>query len=222
MRKLNTLLLISLPIISNITSFIIFAPLYSRGREVGANEFKQAGNIVIYALLCIEILAFILILISFKKENDSLKQLINFDKFKIKLYAKYFLICLVPTLFAGWLYCKAQIGMGVETDISKYTVNEMFMWLMLTPLLISFMEEFIWRGYCLPKFSGPVKGIILTSISFAFFHGIFNPLVLLSTFLMGIIWGFLYLKTKSILPGFLLHLISRYLLFLPGFVFLIK
>ncbi len=222
MRKLNPLLLIGLPIISNITSFMIFAPLFTSGKEVAIANFKQASILVGFAILFIEIIAFLLILISLKKGNSSLKQLINFDRLKVRLYIKYFLLALLPTLLAGWLYCKAQVGMGIETDISKYTGNELFVWLILTPILVPFLEESIWRGYCLPRFSSPVRGIILTSISFAFFHGIFNPLILLATLLQGIIWGFLYLKTRSVIPGFLLHVISRYLLFIPGFVYLLK
>jgi membrane protease YdiL (CAAX protease family) len=222
MKKLNPLLLICLPIISNIALFVIFAPLFTGGKEVAAADFKQASILVGFAVLCIEIIAFLLILIALKKENTSIRKLISFDKLKVKLYIKYFLLALLPTLLAGWLYCKAQVGMGIETDISKYTGNELFIWLILTPILVPFLEESIWRGYCLPRFSRPVRGIILTSVSFAFFHGIFSPLVLLATFLQGIIWGVLYLKTKSIIPGFLLHLLSRYLLFIPGFVFLIK
>jgi membrane protease YdiL (CAAX protease family) len=112
--------------------------------------------------------------------------------------------------------------MGIETDISKYSGNELLIWLILTPILVPFLEESIWRGYCLPRFSKPVSGIILTAVSFAFFHGIFNPLILLATFIQGIVWGLLYLKTKSIIPGLLLHIISRYLLFIPGFVYLIR
>jgi membrane protease YdiL (CAAX protease family) len=222
MRKLNPLLLIGLPLISNIASFMIFAPLFTSGKEVAAADFKQASILVGFAVLCIEIIAFLLILIALKKENSSIKPLINYDKSKVKLYVKYFLLALLPTLLAGWLYCKAQVGMGIETDVSKYTGNELFIWLILTPMAVPFLEESIWRGYCLPKFSRSVRGVILTSISFAFFHGIFSPLVLLATFLMGIIWGFLYLKTRSVIPGFLLHLLSRYLLFIPGFVFFIK
>jgi len=222
MRKLKTLLLIFLPIIANIISFVIFAPLFMGGKEVVAADFKQASNLLVFVVLCIEIIAFLLILISLKKENISIKQLINYDKLKVGLYIKYFLLGLLPTLFAGLLYCKAQIGMGTETDISKYTGNELFIWLIITPILVPFLEESIWRGYCLPRFSKPIAGIILTGISFAFFHGVFSPLVLLATFLQGVIWGVLYLKTKSIIPGFLLHFISRYLLFIPGFVYLIK
>jgi membrane protease YdiL (CAAX protease family) len=222
MRKLNPLLLIILPIISNIASFMIFAPLFTGGKEMVAVDFKEASILVGFAVLCIEIIAILLILVALKKENSSIKQLMNYDKSKAGLYIKYFLFGLLPTLVAGWLYCKAQISMGIDADISKYTGNELFIWLILTPILVPFLEESIWRGYCLAKFSRPVRGIIFTSISFAFFHGIFSPLVLLATFLMGIIWGLLYLKTKSIIPGFLLHLISRYLLFIPGFVYLIK
>jgi membrane protease YdiL (CAAX protease family) len=222
MKRLNSLLLICLPIILNIISFVIFAPLFIGGKEVMAADFEQASILVGFVVLCIEIIAFLLILVALKKENNSIKQLINYDKLKVKSYVKYFLVALVPTLFAGLLYCRAQVGMGIETDISKYTSSELFIWLILTPMVGPFLEEFIWRGYCLPKFSKSIAGIVLTSISFAFFHGIFSPLILLATLFQGVIWGLLYLKTKSIIPGFLLHFISRYLLFIPGFVCLIK
>jgi hypothetical protein len=101
MKKLNPLLLIFLPVISNIVSFLIFATLFMPGKKASAVGFKEAGNLVGFAVLAIEILAFLLIFISLKKENSSIKELVGYDKLQVKSYIKYFLLGLLPTLFAG-------------------------------------------------------------------------------------------------------------------------
>ena len=48
-------------------------------------------------------------------------------------------------------------------------------------------------------------------------HGIFNPLVLVATFIQGLMWGWVYQRTQSTLPSMGLHFLSRYLALIPGF-----
>jgi membrane protease YdiL (CAAX protease family) len=52
---------------------------------------------------------------------------------------------------------------------------------------------------------------LFTSLSFALFHGIFNPLAVVATFVQGLIWGWAYQRTESTVPSMVLHFMSRYL-----------
>jgi len=79
------------------------------------------------------------------------------------------------------------------------------------------LEETIWRGYALPRLAGIWRGLLFTSLSFALFHGIFNPLAVTAGFVQGLVWGWVYRRTGSTAPGMALHFLSRYLALIPGF-----
>ncbi len=105
-KKINTIFLLGLPILSNVISFIIFAPLFAPGQKPTKSDFKNAGYFVSISILVIELIAFLLVIKYLHKEGKNLKSLINFSRNNIKSYFRYFFMGLVPTLLAGWLYCK--------------------------------------------------------------------------------------------------------------------
>jgi len=215
-RKLISLL-VGLPVASNIVSFAIFAPLFTPGSNPVNADFQRASTILGIALLFIEVAALILVIIFLRRENSTLGTVINFQRNKIPLYLRTGLIALFPTLLAGWLYVQAQIWSGVETNLSQLNRREIVLWFVLIPVAASFLEETIWRGYTIPRLRGTRRSVLLSSLSFALFHGIFNPLVLVATFVQGVVWGWTYRRTKSTVPGMVLHFLSRYLIFVPGF-----
>lgn len=216
-KRINISLLFGLPILSNVVSLIIFAFLFTPGKATTEADFKSASAMIAISIFFIELIAFIYVIRFLHKEGLSLKSLLNLSRNKLQ-YFKYFLIGLIPTIFAGWLYCQGQAQAGIETKLSSLTPLEIINWYVFAPIIIPLFEESIWRGYVLPRMSGVIRGLILTSLSFAFFHGIFNPLVLVATFLLGLVWGWVRLITDSTIPGMGLHFISRYLSLIPGFV----
>ncbi len=216
-KRINISLLLGLPIVSNIVSFIIFAPLFKPGQTPTIADFKNASFLVSISIFIIEFIAFFLVIKLLQKEGLSLKSLSNLSRNKLQSYFKYFLLGLIPTILAGWLYCQGQIQAGIDTEISSLSLPEIINWYVCAPIIAPLFEESIWRGYVLPRMSGVIRGLILTSISFAFFHGIFSPLVLVATFIQGLVWGWVRQKTDSTIPGMSLHFISRYLLLIPGF-----
>ncbi|MBI5945711.1 MAG: hypothetical protein HY864_15225 [Chloroflexi bacterium] len=98
------ILLIGLPVFSNIVSFIIFAPLFAPGRTASPADFQRAGILVGIAILIIEVIAVFLIALSLRYEQASLKSIINFQPNRIRSYLITGLLALLPTLAAGWLY----------------------------------------------------------------------------------------------------------------------
>ena len=210
-------LLVGLPVVSNIVSFAIFAPLFTPGSNPTNTDFQRASTILGFALLFIEVVALILVIIFLRRENSTLGTIINFQRSKIPLYLRTGLFALLPTLIAGWLFVQAQVWSGVETNLSQLSRIEIGLWFILIPVAASFLEETIWRGYAVPRLRGTWRGVLLSSFSFALFHGIFNPLVLVATFVQGVVWGWTYRHTESTVPGMALHFISRYLILIPGF-----
>ncbi len=151
------------------------------------------------------------------RERTSLKSVVNFQRSRLRSYLFTGLIALLPTLAAGWLYTQAQAQAGVESNLSSMSAGEVLLWYGLTPVTAAFLEETIWRGYAIPRLQGVWRSLLLTSLSFALFHGIFNPLALVATFVQGLVWGWAYRRTESTAPGMALHFISRYLALVPGF-----
>jgi membrane protease YdiL (CAAX protease family) len=78
------------------------------------------------------------------------------------------------------------------------------------------LEEMLFRGVILQGFLknyNPRKAIILSSVLFGVIH--LNPWQAIAAITMGIFIGWLYVKTKSILPGIVIHFIVN----LTGFTF---
>lgn len=72
------------------------------------------------------------------------------------------------------------------------------------------LEELIFRGIILDGFLqryAPWKAIIWSSLVFGIAH--FNPWQFISAFILGIIIGWLYWKTRSLWPGIFLHFFNN-------------
>lgn len=97
-------------------------------------------------------------------------------------------------------------------------------------LINGFPEELFFRGFLLPRLEralkNPVNALVLTSILFSAFHiptriahGESLLTVLLGvldvSFPSGLLWGYLYQRTRSIVPGVFLH---TFYTFVPYFL----
>jgi len=82
-------------------------------------------------------------------------------------------------------------------------------------LLPPIFEETIFRGFMFPALSkrgGVVWGAVLSSMIFGIAHG--QPNLFVYTSILGLILCFMYVRTRSIVPGILLHMANNYLAFL--------
>lgn len=78
-------------------------------------------------------------------------------------------------------------------------------------LLVPFVEELVFRGAILRSLSGffknPWAAIALSSAMFALVHG--NPAQMPHALLIGLLLGWMYVRTGSILPGVILHWVNN-------------
>ena len=89
---------------------------------------------------------------------------------------------------------------------------------LLTVLFAPILEEILFRGIIqkglINKGVKPAKAIIFSALAFGIFH--LNPWQTVNAFLLGLVLGVVYYKTKSLLMPILLHafnnFISAYLL----------
>lgn len=203
--------LVGLPILSNVVSFVIFAPLFAPGRFPASDDFRSAGVLLGIAVVCIELVGFVLVMQGLRREGVSLKAATGYQRSRLSDYLTTAALAPIPTLALGWLYVEAQRSAGIDLSPAQMQSHEVLLWYMVTPVAAALLEEMIWRGYAIPRMGGGWRGLILTSLSFALFHGIFNPVVVAIAFMQGIVWGWTYLRTGSVLPGCVLHGLSRYL-----------
>jgi uncharacterized protein len=79
-------------------------------------------------------------------------------------------------------------------------------------LLPPVLEETIFRGFLFPAISkrtGIIWGAVLSSVIFGLAHWQAN--ISVYTFVLGLLLCFMYVKTRSILPGIFLHMANNYL-----------
>jgi membrane protease YdiL (CAAX protease family) len=79
-----------------------------------------------------------------------------------------------------------------------------------------FVEEFIWRGYGITRLEvltkSPWKSILISSLGFGFWH--LNPFNIIYTFLVGLFFGWVYTRQRSLVPLVLGHWLTDFVGFL--------
>jgi membrane protease YdiL (CAAX protease family) len=113
----------------------------------------------------------------------------------------------------------ALLGMALPTVFFESTKEFVFD-LLEQIVFIGFAEEFLFRGYMMTRFCawlGDLRGLLLNASIFSLAHAIFvasryglkYPVFLaqssLQTFAGGLLLGYIFLRSRNILPGSILH-----------------
>jgi membrane protease YdiL (CAAX protease family) len=100
-------------------------------------------------------------------------------------------------------------------DFTQATGSQRSLALIALVLLPPIFEETVFRGFIFPALSkrmGMVWGAVLSSMLFGAAHG--QPNLFVYTSILGLLLCFMYVKTRSIVPGVMLHMVNNYLAFL--------
>ncbi|UCD44137.1 MAG: CPBP family intramembrane metalloprotease [Candidatus Bathyarchaeota archaeon] len=143
-----------------------------------------------------------LIVVSRIEKRDAGSLGVAVSKERRRLYALYLLVGVVlPMMFFR-------------------SVEEYFTELLEQVVFIGFAEEFFFRGYMMTRFCawlGETEGLLLNAFVFSLAHAVFvasryglaYPLLLaqssLQTFAGGLLLGYIFLRSRSILLGSILH-----------------
>ncbi len=108
------------------------------------------------------------------------------------------------------------IGQGVsEVYAFRSTSSLVIGLLILFPIAPS--EEVYWRGLIQRRFAerlGPLAGFLSSSAAYSLVHlPTLNPSLILTALIGGLVWGYLYLRTKSLVPGIVSHVLFDLLIF---------
>lgn len=113
---------------------------------------------------------------------------------------------------AAWLLITEPLGWGFleppesAQDVLDSSGGQFVVPLIVVGLLGPFCEEVFFRGFALAGFAkrfGPARAVVLSALLFGLFH--LSPGLVVPTFIFGIVLGWLYTRTGSILPSIAAH-----------------
>ena len=186
-------------------SLIIAFPLDFLKNAVGEN-YKSVINGIAYVFSMTVLLAFAL-----KMRKSS--------KFQWKMVSLQILLLSIPLVVSLGILLEPIINAIPMPDmikdvINKAITNDVYSFLTIA-IAAPLLEEIIFRGIILQGFLkrySPTKAIIWSAVMFGIFH--MNPWQFLSAFSVGMVIGWLYYKTDSLIPGIFIHFINNALAFL--------
>ncbi|MCI1741348.1 MAG: CPBP family intramembrane metalloprotease [Prevotella sp.] len=214
MKKALIYLLIffSIQVIASISSIIIFDFAF-HGRET----IRIGSDLIDVSTLSLFISSIITIVV-FLKNKSVIPYLYKFNK--RTLFRSLFIpIILSASIFVPFtLIDEFSINIGlpqIYTGQNIYTNS--IIAIILTCILGPVSEELVFRGAIISQLysqKSETFSIICSAIIFSIIH--INPVQFISTFLAGLVLGWIFLKAKSLYPCFIIHIINNsiYVVFL--------
>ncbi|MDP4197491.1 MAG: CPBP family intramembrane metalloprotease [Bacteroidota bacterium] len=147
-------------------------------------------------------LALLILIFVIKPKARLYKDYFN-AKIPIQLY--FFIVLISILLMIITLPLISMLPVIYDTKSDLKGTNTSFL-IIYGSLIIPILEEIFFRGIILDDFLRIYsfkKAIIYSSLLFAVVH--INPAMIVSAFLGGLIMGWLYYKTKTLIPCILLH-----------------
>ena len=133
-----------------------------------------------------------------------------------------FLICYAGTYLCNLVgtFITSIIGIIKQSEVENVMVNltsQISPWVNFLIVVIAapIMEELLFRKFIVDRTArfGEGVSIVLSGLMFGLFHGNLNQFVY--AFMIGVLFGFIYIKTRNIIYTIILHMIVN---FLGGFV----
>lgn len=199
------------------------APTFTLAREFTAG--LESGDVrAIFALTTINLVLGMAIIAGTLRYHQSTFADAGWRSFSIKKALLYLvgvyvafgigvniLLVLAGLLVPGFDPNQAQTNDFTGTAALHYPILSILALIIFPPIL----EETIFRGYLFPALSkrlGIKGGAVVSSLIFGLSHLQVN--VGIYTFVLGLLLCWLYVKTKSIIPGVILHTINNALAFI--------
>lgn len=166
------------------------------------------------------IIAYPLIFLMFKK--IPVQEGVEKKKMKVSHILIAFLICYAGTYICNLIgtFTTTIIGAIKHSEVENVMANltsQISPWVNFLIVVIAapIMEELLFRKFIIDRTArfGEGVAIVLSGLMFGLFHGNLNQFAY--AFLIGVLFGFIYIKTRRIIYTIILHMIIN---FLGGFV----
>ena len=190
------------------------ASLMALGLLLGSLE-RQADGVTALVLFLLQILMVGTVwLLAVKWRGASLSSLgLGTSGLRWPKIVGWAALALGISIVAGLIYQVVVTGLGIESlepsPVPERLLGEGVLRAFTVGILVVVgpaAEEIFFRGFLLSAFVqgfGVLPGLIMASAIFAVAHG--DLTVLLPTFASGAVLSWLYLRTRSLWPGFLAH-----------------
>ncbi|MCY1632867.1 CPBP family intramembrane glutamic endopeptidase [Marinifilum sp. D737] len=151
----------------------------------------------------------IFIAISFKKKNHKNESAIAFNPFPLVILPMVVIVTLCMLVInieiTSWVPAPEWL-----MDLFKNMMQDNIWGFVTVAVAAPILEELLMRGIVLDgllKNYNPWKAIIWSAVFFGIMH--FNPWQFVVAFLIGIVMGYLYWKTKSLLLCMIIHAVNN-------------
>lgn len=145
------------------------------------------------------------------------KKRTNINSFNFTGFSFIAAILLILTVFTSGYLSSELITFLQLPDISKISKMSLLSKVLEGIILAPILEEILFRGIILEAFLKKYdisKAILFSALLFGIVH--FNPPQILSASISGLILGWVYYRTKSLLPCIFMHFVNNLLAFAPS------
>ncbi|WP_195428622.1 type II CAAX endopeptidase family protein [Clostridium sp. D46t1_190503_E9] len=178
------------------------------------NKILGLTNYILLASSIITVLVFLLI---YKIRKKNFK-----EELQIVKTAKVNLIIGITLGISAWLFNSGALSLVQEAGLFKDNFSMMenllaplnqgniFIALLTVGIIAPFTEEFMFRGVIFKTLNKNIS-ILWTIIIQALFFGIFHGNLIQGTYatLLGLVFGYITYKTKSLWPSIIMHMINN-------------
>ena len=140
-------------------------------------------------------------------------QRVKLDNWK-SLTFKYFLLSLLMGVLGivlnGFILSFFQADYVQTIEMSKKILESGWIGIIPVVFFIPIVEEIVFRKICITALMdemNPIWAILLSAFMFGVLH--VQPVQILGATLLGVVFGALYVLTKSLLPSILLHVFNN-------------
>lgn len=178
------------------------------------NQMLGATNYILLASSIITVLVFLLI---YKIRKKSFK-----EELQIVKTVKINLLMGVTLGISAWLFNAGALSLVQEAGLFKnhFSIMEnllaplsegnIFIALLTVGIIAPFTEEFMFRGVIFKTLNKNIS-VLWTIIIQALFFGIFHGNFIQGTYatLLGLVFGYITYKTKSLWPAIIMHMVNN-------------
>lgn len=196
--------------------FLIWIGLMSVDPTNGHMEYDLTG-LTLFSMIIYSVCFFFPFLILARAENESMNRLFPFEKVGGKTTFLLVLvgmgICMSLNLQTSMMLTLGEIvGIHIPLPESPFenTTPYIVVSVLTTALLPALLEEFAFRGVILGSLRrfGDGFAVIISALLFGMTHFYLTQIPM--AFILGLVMGFIVVKTNSLLPGILIHFFNNF------------
>ena len=184
----------------------VWAQLMNNGGDVNAFTGAETSTTMVGLTMVLSGIAMIWHLIHFKYVKFNLK---SFSEVSGKTIGVS-----IPLIVAGMLFinlCSEFLGLPDLMQDTFLGMSRNVFGIISITIMAPLVEELLFRGaiqgYMLRKGMKPLNAILIASAIFGIVH--MNPIQIPFAFAIGLIFGWLYYRTGSVVPGIIGHFINN-------------